>query len=148
MASTFQKALRCLQIRMSSSVMLQSFQRIDGSIILCPLEFLPPTKKSLVKTELQTCLSNIMDIAREESKKKKKFFNWGKKTNQIDPTIQDQIDPYLSCFHDLFSMVSGLTCPNVDPNKNCPSKINFYIDTRYIAEGETDNVRVSYNSEL
>ena len=66
---------------------------------------------------------------------------YGKK--RLCQEVQQQIDPYLSTFYDIYSMTSSLTKPFVDPMSSVPKLIEFQVKTSYIAEGEEDNVKVS-----
>ena len=69
---------------------------------------------------------------------------FGKK--RLCQEVQDQIDPYLATFYDIYSMTSYLTQPFVDPLSPVPNIIDFKVRTSYISEGEEDNVKVSEHS--
>ena len=76
---------------------------------------------------------------RVSNQKKRVFFRKKKKLCQ---EVQDQIDPYLSTFYDVYSMASYHTKPFVNPIAEVPKIIEFMVETRYISEGEEDNVKV------
>lgn len=78
----------------------------------------------------------------ERVSNQRRFF---KKKQKICKEVQDQIDPYLATFYDVYSMASYLTNPFVDPLADRPYKIAFRVDTRYISEGEEDNAKVCFN---
>ena len=65
---------------------------------------------------------------------------WGKLT--ITQTKQDQIDPYLSCFYNTYSLASGFTNPYID-SETPPNATFFKVNTDFIAEGEEDHVKVN-----
>ena len=99
-----------------------------------PLQCLPDRKKQKIRMILEEGLSTIL-------KKAKKRDWWGKLT--ITQSKQDQIDPYLSCFYNTYSLASGFTNPYIDSEKP-PNATFFKVNTDFIAEGEEDHVKVNY----
>ena len=75
----------------------------------------------------------------ERVSNQRRFF---KKKQKICQEVQDQIDPYLATFYDVYSMASYHTKPFVNPMADAPQSIEFMLNTSYISEGEEDNVKV------
>ena len=92
-----------------------------------------------VQETLEDGLKKILSHGERVSNQKRLFFRKKKKLCQ---EVQDQIDPYLSTFYDVYSMASYHTKPFVDPIADVPDKIPFRVETSYISEGEEDNVKV------
>ena len=149
LAPTFNGALSCCKMKMISGVLLQSSSEINGKYqilyvkhiineillgVFCflPLHCLPERKKQKIRLILDEGLSTIL-------KKAKKRDWWGKLT--ITREKQDEIDPYLSCFYNTYSLASDYTQPYHDSDI-APDSISFKVNTDYIAEGEEDHVKV------
>lgn len=92
-----------------------------------------------VKETLEDGLEQILSHGERVSSQKMVFF---KKKKKLCQEVQDQIDPYLSTFYDVYSMASYHTKPFVNPIAEVPKIIEFLVETRYISEGEEDNVKV------
>ena len=92
-----------------------------------------------VQETLEDGLKKILSHGERVSNQKRLFFRKKKKLCQ---EVQDQIDPYLSTFYDVYSMASHHTKPFVDPIADAPDIIKFRVETSYISEGEEDNVKV------
>ena len=84
-------------------------------------------------------MKKILSHGERVSNQKTFFF---KKRKKLCQEVQDQIDPHLSTFYDVYSMASNLTKPFVDPIADIPDQIQFMVETRFISEGEEDNVKV------
>ena len=107
---------------------------ILGVSCYLPLQCLPDRKKQKIRIILEEGLSTILKKARKRNW-------WGKLT--ITQLKQDQIDPYLSCFYNTYSLASGFTNPYIDSEKP-PNATFFKVNTDFIAEGEEDHVKVNY----
>ena len=105
---------------------------LSGVFCFLPLHCLPERKKQKIRLILDEGLSTIL-------KKAKKRDWWGKLT--ITREKQDEIDPYLSCFYNTYSLASDYTQPYHDSDI-APDSISFKVNTDYIAEGEEDHVKV------
>ena len=92
-----------------------------------------------VKETLEDGLKKILSHGERVSSQKRFFF---KKKKKLCQEVQDQIDPYLSTFYDVYSMASNYTKPFVDPIADVPDIMEFMVETSYISEGEEDNVKV------
>ena len=94
-----------------------------------------------VKETLEEGLEKILAHGEQVSKVYYDIHFW-KKKKKLCQEVQDQIDPYLSTFYDVYSMASYYTKPFVDPIADIPESMDFMIETKYISEGEEDNVKV------
>lgn len=144
-ATSFDNILRLLQIKMTSSVILECFTKIDGVKFFCPIEFLSERRLRNVQSILEDGFNRILQEGEKVSNEKwwshgVKGLIYGRK--RLHQEIQQKVDPYLSTFYDVYSMTSRLTRPFVDPLAPVPVNITFQVRTGYIAEGEEDNVKV------
>ena len=94
-----------------------------------------------VKETLEEGLEKILAHG-EQASKAYYALNFWKKKKKLCQEVQDQIDPYLSTFYDVYSMASYHTKPFVNPMADAPQSIEFMLNTSYISEGEEDNVKV------
>ena len=134
MAPDFEGKLRCYQLEMISSVLLQCATEItDGVNCFLPLHLLPTKKKDTIRAILEKGLSEIIGHA-----KQKTFFGQSK----ISQTRQDQLDPYLAGFYNSYSLASNFTQPYQD---EIPDEISFSVNSDFIAEGEEDLVQVNFD---
>lgn len=153
-ATSFENILRLLQIKMTSSVILECFTELDGRFeqtsllaniyntgvqFICPVEFLSPKKMRNVQETLEEGLEKILSHGERVSNQRS--YLW-KKKKKLCQEVQDKIDPYLSTFYDVYSMASYHTKPFVNPMADAPQSIEFMLNTSYISEGEEDNVKV------
>lgn len=103
-------------------------------ICFLPLNLLPEWKKKNVQRIIEKGFSTILSRAEE------RCFLLGKMS--ISQKRQDQIDPFLSCFYNTYSLCAGLTDPYcVDPSVY-PKDVSFKVHPRFIAEGECDHTQV------
>ena len=59
---------------------------------------------------------------------------------------QNELDPYLTSFYPVFSLVSNMTNPNMEHGQSVPEKLSFVANMDYIPEGETDMTKVCSQS--
>ena len=130
MAPDFQGKLRCYQLEMISSVLLQSASEIGGVHCFLPVHLLPTNKKNTIRTILEKGLSEIIDHAKQKSFLGKSI---------ITQQRQDQLDPYLAGFYNSYSLASNFTQPY---QAEVPDEILFSVNSNFIAEGEEDLVQV------
>lgn len=57
---------------------------------------------------------------------------------------QNELDPYLTSFYPVFSLVSNMTSPNLEQETSFPEIISFMANIDYIPEGESDMTKVSF----
>ena len=106
-----------------------------GVLCFLPLNLLPEWKKKNVQRIIEKGFSTILGRAEE------RCFLLGKMS--ISQKRQDQIDPFLSCFYNTYSLCAGLTDPYcVDPSVS-PKDVRFKVHPKYIGEGEDDHTQVS-----
>ena len=55
---------------------------------------------------------------------------------------QNELDPYLTSFYPVFSLVSNMTSPNLDHGSTLPEMISFMANIDYVPEGESDMTKV------
>lgn len=60
---------------------------------------------------------------------------------------QNELDPYLTSFYPVYSLVSNMTNPNIDYGQKSPEIISFMVNIDFIPEGESDMAQVN-NSEM
>ena len=133
MAPDFEGKLRCYQLEMISSVLLQCASEIDGVKCFLPVHLLPTKKKETIRTILEKGLSEIIGHAKQKS-----IFGQSRITQQR----QDQLDPYLAGFYNSYSLASNFTQPY---QEEIPDEILFSVNSNFISEGEEDLVQVNYN---
>ena len=130
MAPDFEGKLRCYQLEMISSVLLESASEIEGVNCFLPVHLLPTKKKNTIRTILEKGLSEIIGHAKQKS-----LLGQYRITQQR----QDQLDPYLAGFYNSYSLASNFTQPY---QADIPDEILFSVNTNFIAEGEEDLVQV------
>ena len=67
MAPDFEGKLRCYQLEMISSVLLQCASEIDGVKCFLPVHLLPTKKKETIRSILEKGLSEIIGHAKQKS---------------------------------------------------------------------------------
>lgn len=135
MAPSFQGVLSCCQLKMASSIMLECATELDGVQCFLPLHCLPDRKKENIKGIIETGLSTILSHAQKRSYLQKRLF--------ITQKRQDQIDPYLSCFYNTYSLASNFTKPYMSYVFVKQSFVNFQVNPKFIPEGENDHAQVT-----
>ena len=130
MAPDFEGKLRCYQLEMISSVLLQCASEIEGVNCFLPVHLLPSKRKDTIRIILERGLSQIIGHAEQKS-----FLGQTKITQQR----QDQLDPYLAGFYNSYSLASNFTQPY---QEKIPDEILFSVNPNFIAEGEEDLVQV------
>lgn len=134
MAPTFKGVLSCCQLKMASSIMLECATELDGVYCFLPLHCLPSRKKDNIKGIIEAGLSTILHQAQKRSYLHKKFF--------ITQKRQDQIDPYLACFYNCYSLASNFTQPYMSEGSFQQSFVKFQVNPKFIPEGENDHAQV------
>ena len=133
MAPTFQGFLRCIQMRVFASVMIECASNLEGIPCFIPIHCLPLAAKSRVEKLITGGLSTIMKRAETRKWNGKKGISW---------KTQDMIDPFLASLYNTYSLSAGLTDPYQDCALPPPENIKFTIDVTFIPEGENDNCKL------
>lgn len=134
MAPTFQGVLSCCQLKMASSIMLECAAELEGVYCFLPLHCLPSRKKENIKCIIEAGLSTILNQAQKRTFLQKKLF--------ITQKRQDQIDPYLACFYNTYSLASNYTQPYTSERSLLQSYVGFKVNPKFIPEGENDHAQV------
>ena len=133
MAPTFLGFLRCVQMKVFASVMMECASNLEGIPCFIPIHCLHITAKNKIEKLITGGLATIMK--RAETRK------WnGKK--EISSKTQDIIDPFLASLYNTYSLSAGLTKPYQDCTIPPIGIIEFTIDVTYIPEGENDNCKL------
>ena len=133
MSPSFVSVLKCVQIRIFSSVMLETYSTLDGIKCFVPIYCLPESKKKIVEKIITQGLGTM--LKRAETKK------WNGK-RAISSRKQNIIDPYLSALYNIYSLSACLTDPYLDSSIPSPDRVKFTINVSYIPEGENDSCRL------
>ena len=133
MAPTFKGLLRCIRIRIFSSVMLECASRLEDILCFSPLNCLSSEAKRTIEHIILQGLETIMQKAKTRM--------WNGKY-KILITTQDQIDPYLAALYNTYSLASSMTDPYYSSDLEPPESIKFRIDSTYISEGENDSCKL------
>lgn len=123
LADSFETHLKCVQINLISTTLIESAVEIDGSLYFIPLHTLPDRKKADIAKQLKAGLETI--VSRTE---KKTIFG----RLSVCKKKQNLIDPYLVAFYNVYSLVANLTQPYHDI---LPVLLSFKIDVDFIPEG-------------
>ena len=133
MAPNFQGILGCCQLKMISCVLMECATEIENVHCFLPLHMLPSRKKESIRSILDEGLSTILGSASQKSLIRGKL--------RITQERQDEIDPYLSSFYNSYSLAGNYTQPYQD-SMEVPKEVCFKVNTKFIAEGEEDQVMV------
>ena len=123
LADSFETLLKCVQVLLISTTLIESAVEMEGSLYFIPLHTLPDRKKDTIAKHLKSGLDTI--VARTG---KKSLFG----RLSVCKKKQNQIDPYLMAFYNVYSLVANLTQPY---HNILPVLMSFTIDVNFIPEG-------------